>query len=122
MAYLIACLSAGKGTWQHIKNLVSIESWEKVILITNQFGKDNFENTIGAEMIVVNFDIPILELKSVIKKRLMHSLGAKTCFSDVAVNITSGIGKEHMAILSALLSIGLGIRIVDIVDNRMKEL
>ena len=31
---------------------------------------------------------------------------------EIALNIVSGEGREHMAVVSALLSLGLGIRLV----------
>jgi len=36
--------------------------------------------------------------------------------------MTSGSGKEHMALLSALLKLGLGIRLVSFTNNGIKEL
>jgi len=54
MTDLIACLSSGKGTWGHVNRLIEDGNWEKVFLITNEFGKENFSNTKNAEMIVID--------------------------------------------------------------------
>ena len=42
MPTLIACLSTGKGTWGHVNHLIDNNNYDKVILITNDFGKENF--------------------------------------------------------------------------------
>jgi len=38
------------------------------------------------------------------------------------VNIVSGDGKEHMALISALLKLGLGIRFVALTKEGIKEI
>ena len=43
---------------------------------------------------------------------LVSGLRNKLGFGDVALNLVSGTGKEHMALLSALIKIGVGIRFV----------
>ena len=42
MSELIACLSTGKGTWGHVGRIVQEEQWTKILLITNEYGKENF--------------------------------------------------------------------------------
>ena len=42
MTTLIACLSTGKGTWGHVNRLIEDGKYEKVFLITNDYGKENF--------------------------------------------------------------------------------
>ena len=41
---------------------------------------------------------------------------------EVAVNIVSGNGKEHMAIISALLKLGVGIRLMAVTKDGVREL
>ena len=45
MANLIACLSEGKGTWEHVKRVVEGQEWDSVYLVTNEFGRDNFKSS-----------------------------------------------------------------------------
>ena len=40
MTELIAFLSTGKGTWANVSGLIKGESWDKVYLLTNDFGKE----------------------------------------------------------------------------------
>ena len=62
MTVLIACLSSGKGTWSHIIRLMESQDWEKIILITNEFGKENFKTQKDAELIVFDMKKPVKEL------------------------------------------------------------
>ena len=41
---------------------------------------------------------------------------------EIALNLISGTGKEHMAILSALLKLGVGIRLVALTKDGVEEL
>ena len=44
MTELIACLSTGKGTWGHVARLMQDQEWDKIYLITNDYGKENFNS------------------------------------------------------------------------------
>ena len=68
--------------------------------------------------VVVDFQKPVSELIEDIRK----SLDGKIYDLDVALNMVSGTGKEHMAILSALLKLGLGIRLMAVTKNGVVEL
>jgi len=46
----------------------------------------------------------------------------KKISGDVAVNLISGSGKEHMALLGALTKCGVGIRFVTSTEQGIKEL
>ncbi|RJQ15488.1 hypothetical protein C4573_05000 [Candidatus Woesearchaeota archaeon] len=109
MTYLIACLSTGKGSWTTVLKLISTNQFEKVFLITNNFGKEKFSAGKNTELLVVDFEKPVKALAKDIKQ----ALEKKIIDTEVALNLSSGTGKEHMAIISALLQSGLGIRFVD---------
>ncbi len=110
MPTLIACLSTGKGTWNEVNRLIQVGSWNKVFLITNPFGAENFRNKLeNTELIVVDADNKsVVELVDDIKK----NLDGKIADFEVALNFVSGSGKEHMAILEVVLELGLNFRIV----------
>ena len=118
MTELVACLSTGKGTWGHVSRLINDGTWDNIILITNEFGKENFTNEKNALMIVVDARKPIAELVDDIKNALQEKIKG----TEVAVNIISGEGKEHMALISALLKLGLGIRLVALTMDGVKEI
>ncbi|MFH0979174.1 MAG: hypothetical protein V1837_07810 [Candidatus Woesearchaeota archaeon] len=106
MTSLIACVSTGQGTWVHVYRLIKQENWDKVYIITNEFGSGKFEKGQNTEIITVDFNKEIGMLVEEIQAKLQ---GKITDF-EVAVNIISGTGKEHTAIIAALIRLGLGIR------------
>jgi len=117
MTELVACLSSGKGSWNYIARLIKEESWDNVFLITNEFGRDNFKVE-NVQLIVVDFRKPISELI----KDIIENLKGKIKGIEVAVNLVSGTGKEHMAIMSALLKLGLAIRFVVVGESGVREI
>ena len=116
MTSLVACLGSGKGTWTEVKMLISSESWEKVFLVTNSFGKEKFQA--DAEFIVVDDLQPAQAITAVI----ISQLKGKIRDTEVAVNISSGSGNLHMAVIAALLKLGFGIRLVALVNDKVEEL
>ena len=87
--------------------------FEKVILITNQFGRDHFRPSANTELIVIDPEKPVEEISD----EILTQLKGKVTGIELALNITSGSGKEHMAILSAVLKLGTGIRFVDVTET-----
>ena len=55
------------------------------------------------------------------RDQIHASLKNKLSFEEVAVNLISGTGTEHMAIISAVLKLGVGMRIVTTEENKIKE-
>ncbi len=118
MTDLIACLSTGKGTWGNVKRLIAEEKWDKVILITNDFGKENFQADKNVELIIVDARKPMAELVDAIKT----GIKGKISDTEVAVNLISGSGKEHMALLAAIMKSGLGFRLMALTTDGIKEI
>lgn len=115
MPSLIACLSTGKGTWSQLLKIMNSESWDKVILITNDFGKEKFNHPV--EFIVVDFN----KSPNILVDEIVSQLKDKVS-GEVAINLISGTGKEHMVIISAIMRSGLGFRIVDLIDDKIVDL
>lgn len=118
MTYLIACLTTGKGTWSTVNELMNSEAWEKTFLVTNDFGREKFTSKKPFEFIIINPDSPLKDIKTAI----VSQLKGKIKDLEVAVNFSSGSGKEHMALLSAILNLGYGIRIVDVENGKIEVL
>lgn len=116
MTTLIACLSVGKGTWGPVIKLTG--QFDKVFLITNSFGQEKFDAPDNTEMIVLDRNNTEEEMREAI----MQGLEGKIDDTEVALNMTSGSGAEHMALLSALLKMGLGIRLVIMGEEEFQEL
>jgi len=118
MTILIASISTGKGTWAEVSKIIQIEKWSKVILIGNSFAKDNFKMNQNSEFIEIDPNKSVKEIKNTI----IEKLKGKIEDPEVVLNIVSGTGKEHMATISALLSLGLGIRFVNVSPEGIEEL
>ena len=118
MTDLVACLSSGEKSWAHVERLVKEQDWKNVFLITNDFGMKNFKQEKKVEFVVVDFQKPVSQLIEEIRK----NLNGKITDFEVALNLVSGNGKEHMAILSALLKLGIGVRLMAVTKEGIREL
>ena len=108
MTDLIACLSTGKGTIGHVERVIEGMKWNKIFLITNRVVKESIKCDKPVNKIVIDTTKTISEMSADIKKALEGNITDL----EVALNIVSGEGREHMAIISALLQLGLGVRLV----------
>jgi len=118
MTELIACLSPDRDMWGHVARLINDREWDNIFLIADDAGKTNFRVDKKAEFVVVDFKRPVFELIEDIKSSLKEKIKG----IEVAVNIVSGNGKQHTAIMSALLKLGLGIRFVAVTREGVKEI
>lgn len=116
MTVLIATIGEGKGTWGHVAKVIE-EPWEQVYLIMTDYFKDKFTAGKKTSVIIVDENKSISDISLHISKALEGKF-----FGDCAVNIVSGSGKLHMALLAALLKIGAGIRFVALTQEGVKEL
>lgn len=114
---LIACLSSGKGTWGHVNRIIEDKEFENIYLVTNEFGKENFHSEKKINLIIVDSSRGLRELRDEIEKQLKDKLKM-----EVALNLVSGTGKEHMAIIGALLKLGVGIRLIALTKDGVEEI
>jgi len=117
MTDLVCCLSTGKGTWVEVARLINNYSWNKVFLITNDFGKEKFTSDKNVKFTIVDVNKGMEVMKNTIISELKDQVSG-----DVAINFISGSGKEHMAMLSALMALGVGMRFVVAVDSDIKDI
>src|SRR3989338_6566678 len=110
MLTLIACLSTGKGTWSEVTKIMNSQPWDKVFLITNSFGRDTFTSPDPKISLIVvdTFAEPVILTEQIIKE-----LKGKITDFEVGINFVSGSGKEHMALLEAVLELGLNFRLTE---------
>jgi hypothetical protein len=102
---LIALLSSGKGTWGQVAGLMNHGDWEKIILIGDDFAK-GFTHDKKFEFIKVNLNQRLKDLRDDLSKKLQGKIKGM----EVALSIASGDGKEHMALVSALINLPVGVR------------
>jgi len=115
MTDLITCLSVGKGTWSEVRSVVEKEDWRKVFMVTNEFGKQKYMPVKDTEFILVDARRSLRELISTVKEAIKDNVEG----TEVGLNITSGSGKEHMAILGAIIESGLSFRLVSIDSDKL---
>ena len=118
MTELIACLSTGKGTWIPVIKLINEHEWDQIFLIGTDFARQKFNPKKQVEFIIIDPRRPTKQLVQDIKSQLEKKIKG----TQVALNLASGTGNEHMAVLSALLKLGLGIRLVSITKQGFDEI
>jgi hypothetical protein len=86
--------------------------------LTDQFGQERFTPHGTSELIVVDFQREPQELVEQIKQGLQ----GKIADFEVGLNLASGNGKEHMALLEAVLELGLNFRLVTLQQGQVEVL
>ncbi len=117
MTSLIACLGHDKGTLTHVAEIIKNQEWDSIFLVTDVKPKE-FSNKKNIEWIIINPNQLLPELAEEIKNKLQNKISD----IEVALNVISGHGKQHMAVLSALLKLGLGIRLIALTKQGVKEI
>lgn len=101
---LVAFLGAGQGTWGQVAGVIKQGDWDNIILVGNEFAR-KFDIEKDFEFIEISSS-SIIDLKEEIQKKMQGKIKG----TEVALSIASGEGKEHMALISAILSLPAGIR------------
>ena len=101
----VGILSSGKGTWGQISGLVKKGEWEKIVILGPKYASD-FKLDVPFDFVEYDDEKPIMSLKEDFAKKLKDKFKG----TEVALSIASGSGREHMALVSALLSIPVGVR------------
>jgi ERCC4-related helicase len=103
---LVALLSKDEGSWAQIAGLIKHGEWEKVIIVGDDFAKNNFKHEKIFEFVKVDLNQKIKDLRDDLSKKLKGKFEGL----EVGLSIASGNGKEHMALLSALINLPMGVR------------
>lgn len=102
---LVALLSSGKGTWGQVAGLIKYGEWDKIIILGDEFAK-RFSTDKEFEFVKVDLSKRLKDLKEEFSEKLKGKFEG----TEVALSIASGSGKEHMALISALINLPVGIR------------
>ncbi|MBX4196863.1 hypothetical protein KW805_04715 [Candidatus Pacearchaeota archaeon] len=105
---LVAFIGEDKEHWGQISALVKKMDSDRVILVKNRNAGD-FPVSVNTEIVEIDSERPMGELKEFILEAMKKKLHGDF---EVALSLASGNGKEHMALISALLSVPVGIRLV----------
>lgn len=114
---LVALLSSGKGSWAQVSGLMKHREWDKIVLIGDDFAKD-FTHDKKFEFVKVDLNKKLKDLRD----ELSEKLNGKFDGMEVALSIASGDGKEHMALVSALLNLPLGVRFAALTKDGILDL
>jgi|TARA_Y100000310_G_scaffold125312_1_gene124074 ERCC4-related helicase len=114
---LIALLSTGKGTWAQVAGLIKHDDWEKITILGDDFAKQ-FTLEKEFEFIKVDLSKKIKDLKEEFSKKLKGKIKG----TEVFLSVASGNGKEHMALISALINLPVGIRFVALTKEGITNL
>lgn len=109
---LMAILGIGKGSWGHVARLITEEEWDKIVLIGNEWGQENFAPSKEADWIIMNNRAGFESIKTTIKEKLPEG--------EIAVSLISGSGKEHTALLAALKEEGREFKLVTLTGEGTK--
>lgn len=113
MATLITLLSYGKGTWAKVYKICNNFEWNKIIIIGDSFSKDKFH--LNKEYTFLNVDFR--KNSRDIRDELIEKLKEQKQLLEIALNISSGSGDAHMAVISSLINLGVAIKFVDLDEN-----
>jgi hypothetical protein len=117
---LVALLSSGKGSWAQVSGLIKHGEWDKIILLGDDFAskfavEDKKDKT---EFINVDLSMRITELRDEFVKKLKGKISGM----EVALSVASGDGKEHMALVSALINLPVGVRFAALTKDGVIDL
>jgi hypothetical protein len=119
MTDLAACLGTGKGTWTGVLKLVSQPGFEQSFLVVNAWTKQNLQlQKDNLHLVVINSEDNTNKMKDDIIKQLE----GKVKGFEVAVNLDSGSGKEHTALVTALIQLGFALRFVEMDGDNLTEI
>jgi hypothetical protein len=116
MTDLIACFGSNPGTQAHVQRVIDGENWDKVFVVTSD--TKSFKNTKNAVIIKIDNNKHIPQLA----EDIFNALKGKITDFEVAVNIVSGNGKIHTALLSAVSKLGVGLRFVILTKEGVKDI
>ncbi len=105
---LVAFLGADKENWGQVTAVLNHGSWEHVVIVQKK-GTEKFPKPEQGIILDIDTDKPIGELKELLLEKIKGKLSGDF---EVSLSLASGNGKEHMALISALLSIPVGVKIV----------
>ncbi len=115
---LIVCISGEEKSWSHARKLIEKGEWGEVIVVGDGSSAKKFSSSKKAQHIVLNVEKPATDLIVHLSKELKQKIRS----FEVGINLVAGSGKEHMVLLASLLKIGVGIRLVALTAEGVKEL
>ncbi len=108
MKTFLGVLSTGKGTWGQVAHIVDNTEYDNVYLVSNEWAQDKFSCSKKVNWIIIDPRKGFSEIMDDIEKQWPKEL------ADPDLNIHSGSGKEHSAILAILQNKKIKFKIITI--------
>lgn len=118
MTDLVAVVSSGAGTAKHVERVACEMPWRRVMIVVPVATEAPFQLRANMELVKTDFSQP---MRTVVEG-LVQKLKPKISGTEVGLNIISGDGKEHMAVLSAVLKCGVGFRLIALTKDGVAEI
>jgi hypothetical protein len=110
---LVVFLGEDKENFSQAVGLVKKGDWERVIVVG-----ERVEMPKESEFVSIDREARLIDMKEEIRGKLKGKISG----TEVSLSIASGNGKEHMALISALLSIPVGIRFTALTRDGIVEI
>lgn len=104
----VACVGTDEQNWGQITALLNRLDYEKAVLVVDALAS-GYPTNEKCTVIKMDMGQPLLTLQKEVQEKLKKTIGGEF---EVALSLASGTGKEHMAVLSALLQIPVGVKLV----------
>jgi len=108
MTNFLGVLSIGKGTWGQVAHIIDNSEYENVYLVSNEWAQDKFTCTKKVNWIIIDPRKGFSEILEDIGKQWPKDL------AEIELNLHSGSGKEHSAILAILKQKNIKYKIITI--------
>lgn len=105
---LVASLGNDKENWGQISALMNRLESTKIVLVKDKKTED-FPEDDRVKIISIDNSQPLVSLVEELKEKLKAEVSGDF---EVAVSLASGTGKEHMALIAALLGVPVGVKLV----------
>ena len=112
MTDLVVCVSGEQRKLNHVKRVIEAEGWRKVFLVGSE------KADVDGEHIAVDEKNTISEISHLLESSLKGRIEG----IEVGVNVVCGSGKLHMALMSALLKLGLAVRFIALTREGVREI
>ncbi len=116
MTDLVVCAGEDRNNWPYISKLIEAEKWEKIVVVATSGAKEGLSFKKPVDIILLDEKKMLADMIEELSRRMHKKFGL-----EVGLNMVSGTGKHHMAVLAALLKLGVGIRLAVLTPEGIKE-
>ncbi len=122
MGTLITILGTGKGSWHEVHGLLATKAFENVLVFIDAWEAQSYRNEYGVTLSPMPEENSSEQLVALMRERIKSHMSAtqNAAEFDVAINLASGTGKQHAALIAAVITLGYGVRLVTFENEELK--